>query len=301
MTATSNTLPSGGSPTTTHPPSRLGVAIRNGWRQATIELLTSIRGGQVISYLITPAVAIGFILWGGDSPIEGTGITMAQYVVPSLLAMTLVVGGILGPSGELMMEREDGSIVRMKAVPGGLQGYVFGKVFSVLTVNIVSLALVFVVAAIFLPSLVPASAGAWLRFVLFVVLGLLASVPVGIALGSAIKNAALLMIPMFLIYGLLVISGIFFPIEAFAAPVQWIAMVFPLYWLGLGLRSVFLPPEAASLELAGTWQTVESVMALGIWAVLGMVLAPILLRRMVRGVSGSTVTEARERMLSRGY
>ena len=89
--------------------------------------------------------------------------------------------------------------------------------------------------------------------------------------------------------------------QAFAAPVQWIAMVFPLYWLGLGLRSVFLPPEAASLELAGTWQTVESVMALGIWAVLGMVLAPILLRRMVRGVSGSTVTEARERMLSRGY
>jgi ABC-2 type transport system permease protein len=40
---------------------------------------------------------------------------------------------------------------------------------------------------------------------------------------------------------------------------------------------------------------------LALWAVLGMVLAPILLRRMARRQSGSTVAAARERIMSKGY
>jgi ABC-2 type transport system permease protein len=40
---------------------------------------------------------------------------------------------------------------------------------------------------------------------------------------------------------------------------------------------------------------------LGVWAVLGMVLAPIVLRRMARRESGSTVAAARERYMSQGY
>ena len=36
-------------------------------------------------------------------------------------------------------------------------------------------------------------------------------------------------------------------------------------------------------------------------AVVGLLLAPIVLRRMIRGESGSKVTAARERLLTQGY
>jgi ABC-2 type transport system permease protein len=40
---------------------------------------------------------------------------------------------------------------------------------------------------------------------------------------------------------------------------------------------------------------------LGVWAVIGLLLAPILLRRMARRESGSTLAAARERIMSKGY
>ncbi|MDO5495396.1 MAG: ABC transporter permease [bacterium] len=287
--------------TTTPLTSRISAALRNGWALAKVELLVSVRGADWISYLITPVIALAVILFTGGSEIGSTGISVAQYIVPSLIGMTIAVGGLMSPPAILMMEREDGSMVRMKAVPGGLQGYVLGKVLMLLITNVASLLLVFAVMAIAMPELLPDGPGAWLRFVLFVVLGLLATLPAGIAIGTMMRNAALLMIPMFAVYGVIFISGIFYPMEALATPLQWIGMAFPMYWMGMGLRSAFLPPEAAGIELAGSWQTLESVAVLGIWAVAGLVLAPILMRRMIRGVSGSTVIEARERMLSRGY
>jgi ABC-2 type transport system permease protein len=40
---------------------------------------------------------------------------------------------------------------------------------------------------------------------------------------------------------------------------------------------------------------------LGAWAVFGLVLAPILLRRMARRQSGSALAKVRERVMSKGY
>jgi ABC-2 type transport system permease protein len=54
-------------------------------------------------------------------------------------------------------------------------------------------------------------------------------------------------------------------------------------------------------EIGASWRTLEMFAVLGLWAVLGMVLAPILLRRMARRQSGSTVAAARERIMAKGY
>ena len=68
---------------------------------------------------------------------------------------------------------------------------------------------------------------------------------------------------------------------------------FPFYWLGLGARSAMLPAEMAAAEIGDSWRTVEMFAVLGVWAVIGMLLAPILLRRMARRQSGSTVAAVR--------
>ena len=40
---------------------------------------------------------------------------------------------------------------------------------------------------------------------------------------------------------------------------------------------------------------------LGVWAVVGLVLAPIVLRRMARRQTGSAIAAARDKVMSRGY
>jgi ABC-2 type transport system permease protein len=76
-----------------------------------------------------------------------------------------------------------------------------------------------------------------------------------------------------------------------------VSQVFPMYWVGIGMRSAFLPDAAAALEIGGSWRTLETVVVLGIWAVGGILIAPVVLRRMARRQSGSQVEAAREQAL----
>lgn len=94
-------------------------------------------------------------------------------------------------------------------------------------------------------------------------------------------------------------SGIFYPITALAGWVQGIAQLFPVYWLGLGMRASFLPDAAAAVEIGGSWRTVETIAVLGAWAVAGMFLAPGILRRMAHRESGSAVEVRRQAALQR--
>jgi ABC-2 type transport system permease protein len=99
--------------------------------------------------------------------------------------------------------------------------------------------------------------------------------------------------------GLTAISGIFYPISALPGWVQGVAQVFPIYWLGLGIRSALLPDAAAALEISGSWRHLETAAVLGAWAVAGLLLAPAVLRRMARRESGSTMEARRQQHLQR--
>jgi ABC-2 type transport system permease protein len=99
------------------------------------------------------------------------------------------------------------------------------------------------------------------------------------------------MLPVMVLAG---ISGIFYPIQQLWGWVQVVAQVFPMYWLGLGMRSAFLPDEAAALEVGDSWRTLETVAVLGVWAVVGAFLTPVVLRRMSRRSTGSQVQAAKE-------
>ena len=75
--------------------------------------------------------------------------------------------------------------------------------------------------------------------------------------------------------------------------------MFPVYWLGLGMRAAFLPDAAAVVEIGGSWRPLETAAVLGAWALVGLVLAPVVLRRMARRESGSSVAARRDRALQR--
>ena len=144
-------------------------------------------------------------------------------------------------------------------------------------------------------------AQAWLLLALVFVVGMVSTVPIGVALGSLMRSsvqAMLVPLAWTLIMGA---SGIFYPITVLPAWLQWVAQAFPVYWLGLGARSAMLPGALAAAEIGQSWRTVEMFAVLGVWAVIGFVLAPILLRRMARRQSGSAVAKVRDRYMTKGY
>lgn len=122
----------------------------------------------------------------------------------------------------------------------------------------------------------------------------------GILFGSMFRNPrAIAVVGGLLTVGLAMVSGLFFSTDLLWSWIQVVVQAFPIYWLGLGLRSALLPAEAVAAEIGGSWRTVEAIGVLGLWAALGLLLGPVLLRRMARRESGSAVEARRQRALQR--
>lgn len=97
------------------------------------------------------------------------------------------------------------------------------------------------------------------------------------------------------IMALMGVSGILYPITVLPDWGQWVAQAFPMYWLGLGMRSALLPDSALVVEIGHSWRVWQTFTALGVWALLGLVLAPIVLRRMTRRGTGARIGKAMQR------
>jgi ABC-2 type transport system permease protein len=274
---------------------RLGLA--RGWT----EFRHSLTNVQDLAWnLSLVAVFVVVLVFQRNGKVEGSALPLAMLTLPSILGMWVAIGGYQGAAGTLAVEREDGTLLRAKAVPQGMVGYLVGRIVSISLVTLFTLVVNLVAGLILLPDLASSGGPDWLTLLWVVALGLLATLPWGAVIGSLVKspNSAfgLTMLPSM---GLIAISGIFYPITALPAWVQGIAQVFPIYWLGLGIRSGLLPDDAAAVEISGSWRHLATAAVLGAWAVAGLLIAPAVLRRMARRESGSTMEARRQRHLQR--
>ncbi|MGI8333755.1 ABC transporter permease [Actinomadura scrupuli] len=274
---------------------RLGLS--RGWREFR-QTLTSV---QDIFWYVFVAVAFVVVLYfQRDSTVKGTEVSLAFSVLPGILGMMVALGGLQGAAGALAVEREDGTLLRAKAVPNGIAGYLTGRIVSVSLGALLSLVIILVPALFLVPELAGTDPGGWLTCLWVLALGLLATLPLGAIIGSLAKSPqtvfGLVMLPTM---GVTAISGIFYPIFALPGWVQAIAQAFPIYWLGLGMRSAFLPDSAAAVEIGASWRHLETLAVLGAWALIGLLLAPRILRRMARKESGSAMDARRRQALQR--
>jgi ABC-2 type transport system permease protein len=237
-----------------------------------------------------------FLMRGHHVP--GTTFSLGSLTLPSVIGMGFAFGGVLGVVGLLAVDREDGTLLRAKAIPNGMTAYVIGKITQVSATVVLGVVITLILGLLAFPGVQLTGPGV-ATFVWVVILGLFATIPLGIALGSVLpgpRSIALVILPF---GALTAISGIFYPITHLAGWLQAIGQVFPMYWLGLGMRAALLPPSLASVEIDGSWRLPYVFLALALWSVLGLAAAPPVLRRMARRESGSRVAERRERAMLR--
>ncbi|MDQ4114228.1 MAG: ABC transporter permease [Actinomycetota bacterium] len=278
-----------------------GVAVRAGLHRGWLETKYSLTDvGDIFWMLLFPVSFTVTLLFMRGNTVPGTDLALGAMVLPSLIGMSIAFGGLAGPAMQIATDREDGTLLRAKATPDGMLGYLIGKIWFFGLTTLASLVLLAIPALTVIGDLRIDGRTALLLPVIFVV-GMVATVPIGSALGSIFKSSAQSMLIMLASMLLIAISGIFYPITAMPTWLQWVGQIFPFYWLGLGTRSAMMPAGAETAEIGDSWRTVEMFGVLGVWAVVGLVLAPIVLRRMARRQTGSAIAAARDKVMTRGY
>ena len=275
---------------------RLGLG--RGWIEMKQSLTT--RADQVWLVLMN-GIFIAVLWFQRDATIPGTDVSLALATLPSLIGMNIMLGGWMGTAQQLAVEREDGTLLRAKSTPDGMVGYLVARItLAALSTGLG--AVVFLIAGfVILDGLGAVGFVGWLQLALVFLLGMLATLPWGAIIGSIVKNSqsgfGLSFLPAM---AMIAISGIFYPISGLPGWLHPIAQVFPVYWLGLGTRAALSPDAAAAAEIGGSWRYLETYVVLGLWATVGLILAPRVLRRMAQRESGSVLEARRQQAMQFG-
>jgi ABC-2 type transport system permease protein len=274
------------------------AAARLGLSRGRIELRQTLTTPNDLStILIMTGGFLAAMIWTRHAQVPGTHFSLGTAMLVSVLGLNVGVYGVVLMGDLLVIERENGTLLRAKAIPNGMLGYLVGKVVNISGQILLAVTITLLVGSLLFTGLATGSPASWLTLAWVLVLGLLATLPLGAVLGSLFPSERSAGPVWLLLLGLSAISGIFYPITHLPAFLQWTGQVFPLYWLGLGMRSALLPNALASVEIGHSWRHLATFGVLSAWAVAGLVLAPVVLRRMARRESGSSVAARREKAM----
>ncbi len=276
-------------------------AIAAGALRGAIEMRNSLQKPADLVYYVIGGVGFALALWFlRDERMPGLDITIAAIIFPSAIALMTLFVAAYGLATLVSTEREDGTLLRLSILPGGTFTYAWGQTVRTLLELAFTFSMFTVLASILVPDL-------WIRGPLgaltalgFVILGILACLPLGFVVGSLFSNPRSVGGGGFIVVGAIVwVSGIIAPLSEQPGWAQVIGQLLPLYWLGLGLRSALLPEGFLVVEIGESWRTLETIGVLGLWAVIGLVLAPLLLQRVARKESFASLATRREKAMQR--
>ena len=225
----------------------------------------------IFAFPVLLLVLFGSIFGGQD---VAQGVSFGQYFLAGMIASGIMNTGFQSLALGLATDRDADILKRLHGTPMPSTAYFTAKLVQVLFVSVVQLIVLIAVGVAFYGVNLPTTASAWGTFAWVFLLGTAASVVLGIATSSLLRNAragSAILTPVTLF--LQFTSGVFIVYTEVPAFLQHVASVFPLKWLAQGMRSVFLPESFESAEATGSWQHGMTALVLGIWFVAGTVWA----------------------------
>src|SRR5690606_24456042 len=102
-----------------------------------------------------PLVAyVGVLLMLRGRTVPGTDFALTTMVLPGLLSMSILSGGLSGPTTAIVADREDGTLLRAKATPYGILGYLVGKVVTFALTTLLGFVVMLILGNTFVDGLV---------------------------------------------------------------------------------------------------------------------------------------------------
>ncbi len=228
----------------------------------------------IFAYPVIMLAIFATVFGQDDASIElpSGQVPFAQYFLPGMVATGVMLTSFQNLAISIAVERDEGGLKRLRATPLPAAAYFLGKIGQVLVNCTLQIAVLLAVAAVVFDVPMPQDAAHWATFVWVLLLGTASGAICGVAFSSlprSGRSASAVVTPVVLV--LQFISGVFFQFDQLPSWMQQVASVFPLKWMAQGMRSVFLPDEAAQLEVSGSWQHGAIAAVLLAWLVVGLV------------------------------
>ena len=249
-------------------------ALAIGFHRGSLEIKQFFRQREsVVFTLLFPLILLA-IFGSVFSNTIAPGVTFSQYFVAGMIASALVNTGFQQIAIYIPVERDLGALKRLRGTPMPATSYFIGKAIVVTVSMVIQVLLLLIAGVAFFGVNLPSEISKWLLFVALLTLGSLVSTILGVAFSSVPKSArgaSAIVSPVVII--LQFFSGVFFIFTDLPGWMQQVAAIFPLKWLTQGMRSVFLPDDFATREIVGNWETGRTFAIIGIWLIVGIILA----------------------------
>ena len=239
-----------------------------------MEVKVFMRGRESVVFTLLFPVLLLFIFGSVFKDTIAPGVTFSQYFVAGMIASGLVNTGFQQLAITIPMEREFGTLKRLRGRPISVSAYFIGKAYLVIILMILQTALLLGVGAAFFGLELPTQASKWITFAWLILLGGACSTVLGIAFSVVPKSgrgASAIVSPIVII--LQFFSGVFFVFSQLPSWMQHFAALFPLKWLTQGMRSVFLPDSFATQEVAKNWEIGRTAAILVAWLIVGLIIS----------------------------
>lgn len=178
--------------------------------------------------------------------VDSSGLSYIDFLVPGILAMTIMNSGMLGLASAFVSYRERGVLRRIKATPFPLTSFVAARIVSQLLIAVVQ-AVILVAVGILAVGL--EINGNLLYALIIVVIGSLAFLSLGFVVASFARNQeAADSLANAVTFPMLFLGGVFFPTDAAPAVLQPIIRLMPLRYLADGLRNVMVENGALTAQ-----------------------------------------------------
>ncbi len=261
-----------------------------GWDRTVLELKMYFREKEAVFFsFVFPILMLGmFSVIFGDQ-FTGSGedsMSAAQFFLPGLAAAGVMLTSFQSMALSVAVERDDGTLKRLRATPMPPLSYFLGKVGLVAFTSLAQFVLLVAMARLAFGVDLPSAASSWTTFAWVFLLGVASGTTLGVAYSSLATSSrsvgATVIAPTLILQ---FISGVYFAFSDLPEWLKQVASVFPLKWIAQGMRAVFFPDALQAVEMAGTWELGRTALVLGAWTLAGLVLCVRTFRWTKRGTT----------------
>jgi len=261
--------------TTVALPSTFGIGASRGG----VELKQFFRAKEQVVFTFTFPAIILVLLGSIFNDSYGPGVKVGQVFAASMIGAGIVATSFLNLGINVALDREDGTLKRLRGTPMTAASYFIGKMILVAVASFAEVVVLLAVGMILFDVSLPTEATKWLTFAWVFVLSIASCSLLGIAISSLARSAqsaaAVVNVPYI---ALQFMSGVYITIDNIPDWMRNIGSLFPIKWAAQGFRSVFLPDSMMAREAAGSWELGKTAMVLGTWCVLGLALCLLTFR-----------------------
>jgi ABC-2 type transport system permease protein len=181
-----------------------------------------------------------------------------EFVAPGITAMVVMMSLMTGLPHAISYERDVGTLDGMLVAPTSRLSIILGKVMAQTTRGMIQGAIIFALAIGLFGVVVY---GSWLLVIGLVLLTVFSFVGLGILITSfADREETANMVMMTLMFPMMFLSGVFFPIQQMPWYMQDIAQVLPLTYATTALRKVIV----LGAGISAVWTDVVILLVVGI-------------------------------------